>query len=232
MGRRVPRRGHSTCKDWRSFGRQESSGLERASGRAGASGGPAAWPAGSGPASPPARGPPGHRRGRLGGASLAPPAVVEAAGHLMGRQAEFRGVVPAALMCGRPARRQLVPPRRPRATIDTHQAAAAGSTPSPGRLCRSFRGLPSRAGGGALEAEGAPAGPPLLSAARAPRTPLISLCPSAGSGSPSTRSLRDPAHLRLCLLPSRFQGAQVIAPGGRLWLCTLLGPPHSPSLLL
>lgn len=149
--------------------------MERASGRAGASGGPAAWPAGSGPASPPARGPPGHRRGRLGGASLAPPAVVEAAGHLMGRPAEFRGVVPAALMCGRPARRQLVPPRRPRATIDTHQAAAAGSTPSPGRLCRSFRGLPSRAGrgraGGGRGARGASA--PL----RCPRSPDSSHLP-------------------------------------------------------
>ena len=36
---------------------------------------------------------------------------------------------PAALMCGRPARRQLVPPRRPRAPIDTHQAAGGRERP-------------------------------------------------------------------------------------------------------
>lgn len=32
-------------------------------------------------------------------------------------------------MCGRPARRQLVPPRRPRAPIDTHQAAGGREPP-------------------------------------------------------------------------------------------------------
>lgn len=32
-------------------------------------------------------------------------------------------------MCGRPARRQLVPPRRPRAPIDTHQAAGGRERP-------------------------------------------------------------------------------------------------------
>nr|CAI9713936.1 unnamed protein product [Rangifer tarandus platyrhynchus] len=34
-------------------------------------------------------------------------------------------------MCGRPARQQLVPPRRPRAPIDTHQAAGGRERPLP-----------------------------------------------------------------------------------------------------
>nr|XP_023408259.1 uncharacterized protein C1orf127 homolog [Loxodonta africana] len=54
-------------------------------------------------------------------------------GRLMGGPVAFRGVVPAALMCGRPARRQLVPPRRPRAPIDTHQAAGGREPPPPPR---------------------------------------------------------------------------------------------------
>lgn len=74
---------------------------------------------------------------RLRGASLSPPARWSrgrpgASNGLPGPRSGERS--PAALMCGRPARRQLVPPRRPRAPIDTHQAAGGWERPLPGRL--------------------------------------------------------------------------------------------------
>ena len=51
-------------------------------------------------------------------------------------------------MCGRLSRRQLVPPRRPRAPIDTHQAAGGRERPLPPGASDGCSGA-SRAGGGA-----------------------------------------------------------------------------------
>lgn len=109
-------RAHSTCK-----------GLEAAEGRVGR-------PAPASPEPAPAR-PVVAAAGRLAGR-----------GRLMGRPPRSGELSrPAALMCGRPARRQLVPPRRPRAPIDTHQAAGGReppprpSAPRPGRLRRPRR---------------------------------------------------------------------------------------------
>lgn len=76
-------------------------------------------------------------RGRLGGASPTPPTPARwSRGRPAGASNGLRGPgsgewSPAALMCGRPARRQLVPPRRPRAPIDTHQAAGGRERPLP-----------------------------------------------------------------------------------------------------
>lgn len=114
--------------------------------RAGASEGPVAWSVGSGPASPlgpqpAARSPQGPPRRSQARPALA--VVARPAGASNGPPGPSSGEwSPAALMCGRPARRQLVPPRRPRARIDTHQAAGGRERPLPRAPLTVFRGPP------------------------------------------------------------------------------------------
>lgn len=145
---------------------------ERASGRTGGWRGPAARPWGRSPHPLPARAPQGPPR-------RSQPALPARGSR--GRPGASNGLrgpgsgewSPAALMCGRPARRQLLPPRRPRAPIDTHQAAGGRGRPlPPGASARSFRGLPRWGWRRATRGGGAPPGgrPGLLSAAR--RSPL------------------------------------------------------------
>lgn len=145
---------------------------------------------------------------------------------------------PAALMCGRPARRQLVPPRRPRAPIDTHQAAGGRERPLP-RAPLPGRSGASRAGGRrrATRGGGRPAGgrPGLLSAAGGsalalshlslPAPVLVLRAPSA----PILPRSRSPA-LRVGVSGTTDQPPQ---PGG-FGLCPQPGtsrPPNTPHPL-
>lgn len=144
--------------------------------RAGASEGPVAWPVGSGSASPlgpqPAprspQGPPRRSQGRPARAVVALPAGASN-GPLGPSSGEWS---PAALMCGRPARRQLVPPRRPRAPIDTHQAAGGRERPLPWAPLTVVPGPPARQVGAGWLSGGAPPGIPPVPRPRGSSPPL------------------------------------------------------------
>ena len=110
-------------------------------------------------------------------------------------------------MCGHPARWQLVPPRRPQATIDTHQAAGGRERPLPRVPLTVVPGPPALRGWGLAGCgKGRPAGGPPVSRPSGSSPTLharpwlasISLCPSSASESPSDPSLRGHG-LGLCL---------------------------------
>lgn len=160
--------------------------------------GAAARPVASDPALPlgpqPARAPQGQPRRSQARPTRA--VVVRPAGASNGPPGPSSGEwSPAALMCGRPARRQLVPPRRPRAPIDTHQAAGGRERPLLRAPLTVVPGPPVlRVGAGCMRG-GAPrrgtSGPAparLLSAS--PRSPLTPRnLPPSGCASPSFRAL-------------------------------------------
>lgn len=123
---------------------------------------------------------------------------------------------PAALMCGRPARRQLVPPRRPRAPIDTHQAAGGREQPPPpGASARSFRGLPrggaaaGDAGRGSPRRGSSPGSSPPLGARRS-LSPISRSLPLSWFRGPR-RPLSFPA-LGLRLSASGSRGRRISRP--------------------
>lgn len=165
-------------RGWKDFRKQRGNQLfgEGHPERVGASEGPAAWPVGSGPASPlgpqaAARSPQGPPRRSQARPALA--VVARPAGASNGPPGPSSGEwSPAALMCGRPARRQLVPPRRPRAPIDTHQAAGGRERPLPRAPLTVVPGPPALRVGAGWIPGGAPPGIPPVPCPRGSSPPL------------------------------------------------------------
>lgn len=92
----------------------------------------------------------------------------EPAGHLMGRGARVPGSGPGPLMCGRPARRQLVPPRRPRRrSIHIRRRRPGG--PPPRAPLTVVLGPPALRAGRAGGGKGCPPGPPSRANRASPR---------------------------------------------------------------